>query len=74
MPVILYNDYFVAVQGSYTCTCKQFYKGDGHETCVVDNACELGMHNCGDKDWCKSLGEGKFSCEVSPSSPKCHDT
>lgn len=48
--------------GSYNCTCKQYYKGDG-QTCTVDNACELGKHNCGSKDWCNNMGDGKFSCE-----------
>lgn len=56
----------IIIQGSYTCTCKPYYKGDG-KTCAVDNACEVGKHNCGSKDWCSSLGDGKFTCAVSSS-------
>ena len=61
---IIHSEYLVIVQGNYTCACKPFYKGDG-QTCTVDNACELGEHNCGSKDWCSNMGDGKFTCAVS---------
>ncbi|KAL9953464.1 hypothetical protein ACROYT_G040886 [Oculina patagonica] len=50
----------INTKGSYNCTCKPGYLGDGRKCEDVDE-CTTGTHNCTDDDLCNNM-EGSFNC------------